>query len=136
VQREDIDVVLLRCSDVVSGEGDSLGATAPLLGAAFAGIVDQDAPHHVGGHAEEVGAIAPLHSALIDEAHIGFVHQRCRLKRVPRRLVPHVSGSETAKVVVDQRHELLKGLTLAVAPRNQELCNPCLVVAAHMPASG
>jgi hypothetical protein len=40
-----------------------------------AGVIDQDAPHLLGGNAEEVTAILPLHIALVNKAQIGFIHE-------------------------------------------------------------
>ena len=53
-------------------------ARSPLDRAVRARVVHQEAAHHVRRDGKEVGAIVPLHAALIDEPQIRLVHERRR----------------------------------------------------------
>ena len=83
-------------------------------------MVDQDAPHQLGGNAEEVSAILPGHPLLADQPHVGFVDERRGLKRVPRALIAHVGGGDPAQLVVHERRQLLESIAISAAPLLQK----------------
>lgn len=39
-------------------------------------VIDQDAAHDMRGNRKKVGAVLPVHPALIDELQVGLVHER------------------------------------------------------------
>jgi hypothetical protein len=82
-------------------------------------VIDKDAAHHPGSNAEEVGAIAPMNLALVNQPNVGFMDERRRLERVAGRFVTHVAGRQTTQVFVQKRHEPVAGITTALAPRHE-----------------
>ena len=82
MQRQHVDLVRASAGDLVADQRHALQPAAALLGASSPRVVDQNPPHHAGGDAEEVRAIAPLDLPLIDEAHVRFVDERRRLQRM------------------------------------------------------
>jgi hypothetical protein len=95
-------------------------APPPRLAASLARVVDEHAPHHLGGDAEELGTVTPLHAPLIDQSQVGFVYQRRRLQRVLVPLVPHRAGCLPVQLLVDGRDQAIGCGPLAAAPREQE----------------
>jgi hypothetical protein len=55
-------------------------------------VVDEDATHHLGRDAQEMGAVLPDDALLIDEAQVGLVNERGGLERVPRLLPAQEGG--------------------------------------------
>jgi hypothetical protein len=70
-----------------------------------------------------MGAVAPLHLPLIDQAHIGFVNECSGLQGMPCPLALHVARRHPAQVVVDEWHEVFERLRAPVAPGDQQLRN-------------
>ena len=96
VERQDVDLA----RRLGRGDGDVqrhlLDLAAPLLGAAAAGVVDQDPAHRLRGDREEVTAVLPGDPRLIDEPEVRLVHDRGRLQRVAGRLLPEVPFGDAA----------------------------------------
>jgi hypothetical protein len=57
-----------------------------------AGAIDQDAPHHLTRHPEELPTVLPHDPPLIDQSHIRLVHERRRLQRVPAAFAAQLPG--------------------------------------------
>src|SRR5262245_55849298 len=51
--------------------------------------------------------VPTLFLARTDEAHEGFMDQRSRLQRVPRRLLRHAAFGQSPQFVIDQRQQLI-----------------------------
>ena len=68
-------------------------------------MVDEDAPHRLGGDREEVRAVLVPGPVLIDEAQIGLVDERGRLQRVFRPLFGQVFLCDAPEIRVDQGKE-------------------------------
>jgi hypothetical protein len=45
-------------------------------------VIDEDPPHHHRGHANELGAVLPVHQPLVDQPEIRLVHERGGLQGV------------------------------------------------------
>jgi hypothetical protein len=82
-------------------------------------VVDQNAPHHPGGDAEELRAILPGDAILPQEAEVGFVNECSGLKRVIPTLARQVGGGSPAEMLVDKGHERIASLRIAAGPRAQ-----------------
>ena len=67
-------------------------------------MVDQNAPHELGGDAEELGAVLPLDTALIDHSQVCFVDERGRLKRVIAPLPLEIAPGQVTELLVNERH--------------------------------
>jgi hypothetical protein len=96
-------------------------AAAPLEIRARAREIDQDAPHQLRRHREEMRAILPPHLARINQPQIGLVDQRRGLQRVARLLAVHVVSGQSAQLFINQRHELLQRQLIASAPGQQQM---------------
>src|SRR5262245_48640791 len=84
--------------------------TPGLAGLLVAGTVNENTAHCLGrGSKEMAAALEPRRGSRVNQAHISFVNQRRRLKRLPRLLLGQSHGSEVAQFVVDQRQELVGG---------------------------
>src|SRR5215471_13955613 len=114
VQQEQIDVLLWRDGDV--DQGRWLGWPPALCGVLSAGAVNQDPAHEFGGDRKEVCTILPANLALTYQSEVGFINQSGGLKRVFRSLVPHVSASDAAQLVVYERHQLIERSLIPPAP--------------------
>ena len=95
-------------------------AAAPFLAALRARRIDQDPSHRPRRHRKEVGAVLPADLIDLDQAQVGFVHERRRLQRVPRPLPAHVMQREPAQLLVDQRDQPVEGIGLASTPGKEE----------------
>jgi hypothetical protein len=45
-------------------------------------VIDEDPPHHHRGHANELGAVLPVHLPLVESPEIRLVHERGGLQGV------------------------------------------------------
>ena len=90
--------------------------SGPALHVMAACVVNQDAPHHLGRHCEEMRAILPFHALVVHQPHVGFIHQGGGLKGVSRAFAPHVVMSQEAKVVINDRGQALERVLVAPAP--------------------
>jgi hypothetical protein len=83
---------------------------------ALARMIDQDAPHHVRGDAEEVGAVLPGNPVLTCEAHIGLVDERRRLQRVIKSLPTKIRRGLSSELAIDERDQIVTGSQVASTP--------------------
>ena len=56
-------------------------------------MVHENAPHHDGGHADELRAVLPVHLPLIDEPQVRLVDERGGLERVVGPLAAQVQAA-------------------------------------------
>jgi hypothetical protein len=88
-------------------------AIAAALKAVLAsGVLDQDTTHGLGRRGKEVTAIFEL--LIANQAQIRFMHKRRSVERLPRLLAGHLRRGKPAQLVVDQRQELRRGLSVAL----------------------
>jgi len=78
-------------------------------------MVDEHAPNRLGGKGEEVCPPAPLDLSLVHHAKIRFVNEGRRLKGVIGPLVPEVTLSQSAQLIVHQRKESIRGRSIPLA---------------------
>ena len=109
----------------VGGQFDALGlgqrhalllGAAAALGGAGAGVVHEDAAHGARGHVVKVDAALPGHGLDIDQAQVSLVDQGGRAERVAAALAAHVLARQRAQMLVDQRHQTLGGVRVALVP--------------------
>jgi hypothetical protein len=93
VERHQVQVALLRHGNGFV-ERKLAGVGAALGGVPVARVVHQDAADQLRRHAEEMCAVLPLHAALVDQLHPGFVDQGGALQRV--------AGAFAAQIAVGQ----------------------------------
>jgi len=100
-------------------EGELEGAAASLRSLACARVVHQDLPHQLRCNPKKVCATLPLRQILSHHADIGFVNQGCTLQRVVGPLALQKMLGDVAKFLINQRHELVQGATVALSPADE-----------------
>jgi hypothetical protein len=125
VQREDIHRSRLVRRSFDAAQRYLMRATPTLLGQMLAGVVDENAAHELCGDSVELRPVLPFDTPLVDEAHVGFVDQRCGLQRVAVLLAPHRRRRPPMELGVDNRKQLIAGGGVAASPCEQELRNVC-----------
>ena len=95
--------------------------TTSALDVVATSMVDQYAPHHLRRNCEEVGAILPLHSLVVHQAHVRLVYQRGCLEGVVRPLALHVAVSEATKFIINDRCQTIQRALISRTPSTQEL---------------
>jgi len=85
----------------------------------LARVVDQDAPHHLRGDAEELRAALPGDAILPDQPEVRFVDQCGGLQRVVRPLAAEVRHGAPSQFPVDEREQIVARLKVSVTPRPQ-----------------
>jgi hypothetical protein len=78
----------------------------------LAGVIEQDAAHLSGRYSQKMSP-AFERRALIDQADVGFVNQGRGLQRVLAALAAEVGAGQTMQLVIDQRQELVYGVSIA-----------------------
>ena len=84
--------------------------------------VDEDAAHHLRGHAEEVRAVLPAHLRLVDEPEVRLVDEGRGLEGVADALAPQVAGGEPPQLRVDERQQVFEGRALAFGEAQEQPC--------------
>lgn len=108
-----------------------------LGGLMFAGVIDEDATHHLRRYREEVRAILPGDAVLLHEPHEGLMHQRRWLKCVIGPLATQVRASPSLQFAVNDRHEIVARLLVAAAPCFQQAADRASLtrVLVHYPSA-
>src|SRR6266545_6743698 len=96
-------------------------ALATLVPLAATGVVHEDHPHQLGGEAEKVRLVAPLHLATVHQPQIYLMHQSRGLERVPGILSFEVAPRDPAQLFEDQRHEPVQRRGIPFAPGQEQL---------------
>ncbi len=84
------------------------------------GVIHEDAPHHLRGDGEEVGASAPP-NLLIDQADVCLVNDGGALEGMTCAFAPHIVSCEPAQLAVDHGSESLEGSVISLAPADKEM---------------
>jgi hypothetical protein len=92
-----------------------------LLGQFSPGVVDENAPHGRGSRGKEMLPILiSLRLIALDEFQKGFMHERCAVQGLPRFFQAQFLGRQLAKLIIDQRQQLLRGLGLTLLDRRED----------------
>src|SRR5262249_39002103 len=118
IECQEVNRIVLRGLGQV-GQVDALQPAAPFLGVVAAGAFYQDTPHRLGRCREEMPSAVPR-LRLVHEPNVGFMHERRRLKGLPRLLLRQLLGRQLPQVVVDQRQQLLGGVWVALLDGGQD----------------
>ena len=84
-----------------------------------AGVVDEDAPHHLSGDPEKMRAVLPVLASLIDQTHVRLVDQCRGLKGVVPALLPYVAPGHPMQFAVDDLHQPAFRLPIARSQAHQ-----------------
>ena len=68
-------------------------------------------------NAKKCSAVLPRRLTHVDEPHVGFVDERCRLQRVVGPLLRHVLSRNLSKLAVHERRQPCEGVLVTVPPR-------------------
>ena len=96
------------------------GTAATLVGVLAPGVIDENLPHHAGGHREEVRAALERQPIDVHQPHVDFMHERRGLQCVSITLVTQLGASRPAELLVDMRHEGAERLFVSLPPLDQE----------------
>ena len=83
-------------------------------------MIDEDAPHHLGRHGEEMGAILPAHAVVSHQAQVGLVHEGGRLERVAASLTLHIAVSQAAEFLINDGRQAVERALVSIAPGLQK----------------
>lgn len=70
---------------------------------------------------KKVFAVLPLDVLLPQQSQISFVHERRRLQRVVRALVPQIASRELSQLLIDERYQLVDRALPAFLPGVEKL---------------
>ena len=91
-----------------------VGRTAPaLLGVVLLGVVDQDAPHGLGGQRKEVLTAVPRRRVLVGQSEPSLVHQCRGVEGVAVPLTPEAGTGEPVQLRIDHRKEAMERTRVA-----------------------
>jgi hypothetical protein len=93
------------------GQFDPLKPTAMSDSALAPGIFDEDAPHRLGSGGKEVASIGEL--LIAKQSQIDLVNQGRGVEGLARLFMSHFRLCESAKLIVDQRQQLIGSLPIA-----------------------
>ena len=83
-------------------------------------MVDQHPSHQLGRDGEELRAVLPVGVLLIHELEVGLVDERRGLQRVLGPLSPEMRVRDPVQFLVDERHQVIEGIAIALVPGEQE----------------
>ena len=89
---------------------------SPLLEAARACEIRQNAPHQLGANSKEMRPVVPTHLSDIDQPQIDFVDECRGLESVTGTFSGHVVPRRPVQFLVHQRHKFLQRLLISGAP--------------------
>jgi hypothetical protein len=107
VERQELVTAGLGHSPDVAVEMKGRLTAAALLPAPRHRIVDEDAPHRLRGNGEIVRAVLPLDAVELGQLEPRFVDEGRRAQRVTGPLVAQLPRGDPAKLVIDERKNLL-----------------------------
>src|SRR5438128_3531374 len=89
-------------------------------------MINQDIANQMGGQSEELRAMLPVDALLLDQSQIDFVDNDRRLQRDIRRLAAQVAFGESAKLIINQRHQLIARQIITITPFQEKFAD-CVV---------
>ena len=98
------------------------GAAAALACVLPAGVIDEDLAHQLRRDRKKVRPVLQRQPVDIHESQVNLMHERCRLEGVPGLFAPQMAARHAAQLVVDERHQTVERLGVALAP-GQEQCS-------------
>jgi hypothetical protein len=83
-------------------------------------VIDEDAAHRLRRNGQEMSTVLPVHALVINETHVGFVDQCCRLQAVAGAFTSHVVTRQSSELVVHDRHQPGERVLVSAAPRTEQ----------------
>ena len=120
IERQDLFRISVFCQ---VDDRVELACGRPPLGRAFgSGVVDEDAPHGLGGGGKEVGPIAKGYLPVVADAEICLVNKGSGLKCVPGSLGAEPLLRDGAQGFVHEGQELVRACVVALPGRGRGCC--------------
>ena len=110
-----------RLRRLVTVQRDAFESATTLVGEPRSRVIDEYPPHQARSHAKEMGPVAPVDMPLIDQSEVGFVDEGGWLQRMAGYLAPQLRACDTSQMVVDNRDELVKRVSFAIADREEKV---------------
>jgi hypothetical protein len=111
----------LSCRCLVAMQRHAFESATALSSEPRSRVIDEYPPHQARSHAKEVGPVAPVDLPLIDQSEVGFVYESGWVQRMTGRLAPQLCACDTSQMVVDDRDELVKGVSSAIGYREEKI---------------
>jgi hypothetical protein len=73
-----------------------------------AGVVNENRPHGLPGHAKEMCSALPLDAFLAHQPEVGLVHQRSHLQGMPGMLSAHEPLGLLMQIAVNEREQFIE----------------------------
>ena len=106
---------------LVTMQRDAFESATTLCSEPRSRVIDEYPPHQARSHAKEMGPVAPVDLPLIDQSEVGFVYKSGWLQRMAGYLAPQLRACDTSQMVVDDRDELVKGVSFPIADREEKV---------------
>jgi hypothetical protein len=115
IERKQIARSWLGCANpFVQHDFESRART--LRGPMCSRVIDENPPHHLRRHAEEMRAILPGDPLLTDQPEIHLMDQCCRLQSVVPTLVAKVGGRSSSELSINERQQIVPRLQVTPPP--------------------
>ena len=85
-----------------------------------AGVIDEDLAHQLRRHRKEVRPVLQRQSVHIHESQVDLMHERRRLKGVPRLFAPEMAARHAAQLVIHERDQAVERRGVALAPGQEQ----------------
>ena len=121
VQIQEVDVGRVALRDRFL-EGHAGPPAGPFGGLAAPRVVYQNPAHHLRGHREEVRSILPVRMAA-NKSKVRLVYEGGRLQDVPWPFMSQSGGRPAAKLLMDDRDELVARSEIAATPCTEQISN-------------
>ena len=109
-----------RQLDALQGDVHRVSAAAA-PGATAAGDIDQDPPHHLRGHPEEMAAVLPSDLVPAKQAQARLIDQRGRLQRDVPALTREIAERHAMQLVLNEGQQPPEGLLVPIAPQTEQV---------------
>jgi hypothetical protein len=83
-------------------------------------VIHENAADQLRGHSKKMGAILPLHAALIDQLHPRFMHECGALQGVSRTFAAQVAIGQPPQLGIHERRELFQRALVTLTPINEQ----------------
>src|SRR5689334_11582874 len=88
-------------------------------------VIDENTSHHLRRDSKKLRPILPAHAVLLGKFQEKLVDECGWLQRVFASFSAQVGDGEAVQLVVNERHQLVAGVFLTLAPSFEQLCDAC-----------
>jgi hypothetical protein len=113
IERQHIGTEGRTVTELLPVQGGADEIAAALVGAALAGVVNQDLPHRTRGDCHEMRAVHSHDPRGVGELHVCLVHEGGRVERVSWTLTAQLPRGDLPELIVEPRHGPIERRTIA-----------------------